>query len=212
MKYILKLTIILLSVVIYSQADAEILIYKSSTRGYEYNGLSGEWEVIQRKDRGYLIIEIEYIDDEEDERINVLNAEEFLYWKDGRTYYFKDYSRDYEITRVEYKGDILWYLTGSYASSVEVQALISKGRTSDTSIDFNKDDTVEVATKLQGKNLSDIQLGYGHYIDTWSTSFRLHTSWTKLANSPNQGNGDYEYAVEQIVKLYLLRRGYEETT
>ena len=211
MKNVVKLAITLLLVVLYSQANAEILIYKSSTKGYEYNGVSGEWEVIQRKDRGYLIIEIEYIDDEEDERINVLNATEFLYWKDGSNNYFKDYDRDYQITRVEYKGNILWYLTGSYASSVEVQALISKGQTSDTSIDFNKDDTVEVATQLKGKNLSDIQLGYGHYIDTWSTSFRFHTTWTKLANSANHGNGDYEYAVEQIVKIYLLRKGYEET-
>jgi hypothetical protein len=210
MKFIIRLAVILLLFVLYSQADAEILIYKTSIKGYEYNGISGVWEAIERKDRGYLILDIDYVNDEDDEKINVINAKEIKYWNDGVDHLYEEFDRDYYITRVEYRVNIWWFLTGSYASSIEVQALINKGETKDTSIDFNKDDTVEVANQLTGKNLSDIQLGYGHYIDTWSTTFRLHTSWTKLANSANHGNGDFGYAVDQIVKNYLIRRGYQE--
>lgn len=210
MKFYIRMAIIFL-IVLCSQADAEILIYKTTISGYEYNGVSGEWEGIERKDRGYLVLDIEYVEDEENERINVVNAIEIKYWKDEDDYLYDEINRDYHITRVEYKGNILWFLAGSYADAIEVQALITKGQTKETMVDFNQEVTKEVASQLTGNNLSDIQLGTGHYVDTWSTTFRLHSQWTKVANDAGYGNGDFDYAVDEIIKNYLIKRGYEET-
>ncbi len=209
MKFLIKLIVILLFFVLYSQADADILIYKLSITGYDFNGVSGDWEGIQRKDRGYLVLDIRY-DDPED-TINVVEAREIIYWKDGEDYLFRVYDRDYQITRVLYRDTIWWFLTGSYADAVEVQAMISKGQSKDIAIDFVKDVTVEVASQLTGRNISDSQLGPGHYIDIWSTKYRFYQQWTKLANNENNGNGDFDYAVDEIVKAYLIRRGYQQT-
>ena len=41
-------------------------------------------------------------------------------------------------------------------------------------------------------------------------SIRLLQRWTKCANHPDEGNRDFDYAVEQIVEEWLQRRGYEE--
>lgn len=206
MRFSIKLIVIFLFFVLFSQADADILIYTLSITGYDFNGVSGNWEGVQRKDRGYLILDIRY-DDPED-TINVVEAKEVIYWKDGDDNLFRVYDRDYQITRVFYKDKIWWFLTGSYASAVEVQALIINGQSGDLAIDFDKSVTVEVASQLTGRNLSDIQLGTGHYIDIWSSKYRFYQQWTKLANNANNGNGDFDYAVDEIVKAYLIRKGY----
>ena len=209
MRFTIKLFVIFLFFVPYELADADILIYNMSITGYDFNGISGNWEGIQKKDRGYLILDIRY-DDPED-TINVVDAKEVVYWKDGGDYLFITDDQNYQITRILYRGNIWWFLTSSYADAVEVQASILNGQSGDVAIDFDKDVTVEVASQLTGRNLSDIQLGIGHYIDMWSIKLRLNSVWTKLANNANNGDGDFDYAVEEIVKAYLIRRGYEQT-
>ena len=100
MRFSIKLIVIFLFFVLFSQADADILIYKLSITGYDFNGVSGNWEGVQRKDRGYLILDIRY-DDPED-TINVVEAKEVIYWKDGDDNLFRVYDRDYQITRVKF--------------------------------------------------------------------------------------------------------------
>jgi len=43
-----------------------------------------------------------------------------------------------------------------------------------------------------------------------NVSFRLHTGWARLANDPDIGNQNFEFADLEIVKAWLEWSGYAE--
>lgn len=210
MKTLIKLSIVLVVLAVCVPAQGEILIYRKTIRGFDCNSLDDQWEAIERKDRGYLVLEVVYNYEEEEKTIDVVNAVQIEYFGNKEDRWFEVYEHEFEVIRADYKGKILWILTESRIDlGVGVQILMLKGLAVDARIGLGRDVLREIARKLQGNNLSDQQLGISHDIETWKTSLRLHSQWTKIANNPNQIDGVFDDAVV-YVQISLMNKGYEE--
>lgn len=210
MKTLMKLSIVVVVLSVCIPAHSEILIYRKTIRGFDCDSLDDQWEALERKDKGYLVLEIEYNYVEEVMVIDVVNAVQIEYFKDDEGKWYEAFEHEFEVIRADYNGKILWILTESKIDlGVGVQILILKGLAKDTRIGLGKDVLREIPKKLQGNNLSDQQLSISHDIDTWKISLRLHSQWTKIANNPNRLNGNFDDAVADV-KIGLINKGYEE--
>ena len=77
-----KLFALLFLLAVYMPARGEILIYQKTIRGFDCNSLNDDWDVVERHNRGYLVLEIEYEYVEEVKIINVLNAKQIDYFNE----------------------------------------------------------------------------------------------------------------------------------
>lgn len=204
---VIKTLAILIFISISSISYGEILIYKINNKCLEYNGVEDEWEKIVKRDRGFLILELGY---HEDGTIDVNDAVEIMYWRDGSDKLYRETDRYINIVRIIQERRLYWLLVEDKANVIEVQSEILKGRAEDNNGDSsNMPD--EIVNEFNGKYLSDIQLGSGHYIDIKDMTLRLHSQWTLLANESIREEGNFDYAVSEIVLNYLKDRGYENS-
>lgn len=201
---VIKTSIILIFLSMVQFCYGEILVYKINSRGLEFSGVEGNWERISNRNRGFLVLDLNYL---EDGNIYVNDAVQIVYWRDGKNKLYRQDYRYIDVIRIFQERDLYWLVAEKNAESVEVSAEILKGPTEDIS---NKSEylPVEIAKKLNGNYLSDIQLGTGHYVDIKNVTLRLHLQWTAWANEPGRGNGDFEYAISNIVVSYLSNKKY----
>ncbi len=182
-------------------SSAEILIYKVDNYCLEFNGVDGQWEKDVKGERGFLVLELNYL---EDDNIDVNEAVQIMYWRDGTDKFYGEYSHNIDIMRVLMDRQIYWLLVEKNANSIDVQMQILMGPVDDNSEDISG----EIANELSGTYLSDTQLGVGHYIDINNVTFRLDSRWTSWANEAGRGGGDFDYAVSDIVVSYLEEKRY----
>jgi hypothetical protein len=212
MKTLMKVLIVLIVLVFCVPANGEILIYQKTIRGFDCNSLDDQWEVNERRDRGYLILEIEYDSEGEEQTIEVINAVQIEYFKeDDSKWYVVDEMHSFWLIRADYNGKIAWILLESSINIIigDVDILMLQGLAADCSIGLGTDVQREAAKRLKGNFLSDQQLSINHTIETLRISLRLHSQWTKIANNPNRLNGSFDDAVADV-EAGLIKRGYEE--
>lgn len=203
-----KKTLLILFFISISQISyGDILIYKINNSCLEFNGVEGEWEKIVKRERGYLILDLNYL---EDGTIDVNDAVQVMYWTDRADKLYRESYRYIDIIKIIHSRKLYWMFVEKNANVIEVQSEILKGDTKDISED--SDNLLgEIAQELKGDYLSDIQLGTGHYIDINSITLRLHMQWTLWANEIDGGDGDFDYAISDIVLKHLQRRGYDDS-
>jgi len=207
-----KLFSLLLLLAVYMPAHGEILIYQKTVRGYDCNSLDDVWNVVERRNRGYLVLEIEYDYIEEVKVINVLNAVQIDYFSEDDDKWYEVEEHDFVVKRADYDGKLMWFIMESNIDTwIGVQIQMLQGLAVDSRIGLGKDVLREIPKKLKGNNLNDQQLSISHLIDTWKISLRIHSQWTSIANNPNRINGNFDDAVTDI-EVGLVNKGYEERT
>jgi hypothetical protein len=210
MRMLIKLFIVLFLFTFCVPARGEILIYRKTIKGFDCNSLNDQWQAVERKDRGYLILEIAYNYIEGIKTIEVLNAVQIEYGgrRENKWYEFSEH--EFEVIRADDNGKLLWFLIESTIDlGVGVQIQMLEGPAVDINVGLGSEQLREVSKRLKGSNLSDQQLSISHDIDTLTLSLRLHSQWTKIANNPNRINGDFEAAVADV-EAGLIKRDYEE--
>jgi hypothetical protein len=191
-------------------ANGEVLIYKKTIKGIDCDALDEQWEILEKNNRGYLVLEVTYDYGEEEETIDIVNAVQIDYFKDGQDKWYEVDEHSFGIIRADYNGKVLWILTESQIDQgVGIEILMLRGPAVDSKIGLGKDEPREIPKRLQGNNLSDQHLSLSHVIDTWSILLRLHSQWTKIANNPKRMNGNFDDVVADI-KVGLIDKGYEE--
>ena len=205
-----KLFALLFLLAVYMPARGEILIYQKTIRGFDCNSLNDDWDVVERHNRGYLVLEIEYEYVEEVKIINVLNAKQIDYFNEDDNKWYEVEEHEFEVKRADFNGKLMWFLTETIVERfIGIQILILQGSAVDTRIGLGKEVLREIPKKLKGNNLNDQQLSITHFIDRWDISLRLNSQWTKIANNPNRINGNFDDAVTDI-EVGLINKGYEE--
>jgi hypothetical protein len=210
METLKKLFVLLIVLAVYVPSRGEILIYQKTISGFDCNAIDDVWNVVERKNRGYLVLEIEYDYVEEVKVINVLNAAQIEYFKEDDDKWYEVDDHDFVVKRADYNGKLMWFLTDTAVDQyIGIEVLMLQGLVADTRIGLGKEELREIPKKLQGNNLNDQQLSISHFIDTRKISLRLHSQWTKIANNPNRINGNFDDAVTDI-EVGLVNKGYEE--
>jgi hypothetical protein len=209
MRTLIKLLIVLFLFTVCVPARGEILIYRKTLKGYDCNSLNDQWEAIERKDKGYLILEIAYNYVGQEKTIEVLNAAQIEYFGKKEDKWYEVIEHEFEVIRAD-NGKLMWILVESTIDiGIGVQILMLQGSVVDTRIGLGSEELREIPKRLDGSYLNDQQLSINHDIDAWTISLRLHSIWTKIANNPNRINGDFAAAVADV-EAGLIKKGYEE--
>lgn len=212
MKTIKILFMLLLLLAVYTPAQGEILIYQKTVKGFDCNSLSDVWDVNERRNKGYLVLEIEYEYVDDVLTIQEVNAVQIDYFKEGDDKWFVEVAHDFNIVRADYNGKLMWFLTDiTVERFIGIEIMMLQGPVVDSKIGLGNENLREIPKKLKGNYLNDQQLSITHFIDTRDISLRLNAGWTKIANNPNRLNGNFDDAVADI-EVGLLNKGYEDRT
>ena len=234
MKKLAKLVMLLAVLAFCLPADGEILIFNKTVKCWWadaqriVDGVDWTWQVGDERITGYLILDVEYDENGEIDYIN--SAEQVDYWREGRERWYEQEGEGYDVERIEIPGrtelappTVYWVLedwdTWSNGSDgIWFVMLRGKARMVNIGLGWAAEEKREVASVLEGccqywenwldeEPIPDIE-----YIEKemCSETLRLHPWWTRLANDPEIGNGDFEFAVFDIVKAWLEWLGYEE--
>ena len=197
-------------------AHGEILIYRKSMMCFEAdgeaipdNGPEWDWNVDDGRVTGYLILDVQY--DDNGEILEVDDAVQVEYWREGRDRFYTQIYHTLQVQRIEVDGTVYWLL-GEFVLEGEtaVAFMMVRGKARNINIGLGWDERREVAQTLTGAVLIAFQELEFTYTRICNASFRLHTWWTRLANDPDVGNQDFEFADFEIVKAWLEWLGYTE--
>jgi hypothetical protein len=210
MKTLVKLVMLLAVLAICMPAQGEILIYSKLYRCWEAwevfdDGV--DWEIDEWVQKGFLVLWVEY--DENDEIDEILGSYQIEYEREGRDKWYWHYGEDYIVERVDVGDEVIWVLEEIYGDELEVEILMVRGKPRDINVGLGRDEKREVARALKG-NIMYLYLGEGVEKAMCTLSLRLHNKFTKLANDPEEGDQDFEYAVFNVVIAWLEDRGYQE--
>ena len=233
MKTMAKFVMLLALLAFCLPADGEILIFTKTLRCFEVdgereldNGDEWLWDAGDERITGYLILEVEYDENGEIDYIN--DAEQVEYWRDGRERWFEQWGEGYDVERIEIEDRagrpiVYWVLEDwdTWSNGFEgIWFIMLKGRARMVNIGLGwaPEERREVASMLDGcllfweswideEPIPDIE-----YIEKslCCETLRLHPWWTRLANDPDIGDQDFEFAVWDIVKAWLEWLGYVE--
>ena len=232
MKTLAKFVMLLVVLAFCLPADGEILIFTKTGKCFEADGEreldDGEWlwGVWEERLTGYLILEVEYDENGEIDYIN--HAEQVEYWREGRERWYEQFPEWFDVERIEIldrwdRPIVYWVLeawdTWEDEGEEGIWFIMLRGRARMVNIGLGwaDEEKREVAAMLEGCcqewDWWEILDGPGtEYIEKWMCceTLRLHPWWTRLANDPDVGDQDFEFAVFEIVKYWLEWLGYEE--
>lgn len=197
----------------YGQGEVAVLIYAETidcweAREVEDNGV--DWEIEENRIKAFLLFEVLY-DDLTGEIVDILDAAQVEYWKEGRDKKYWIFEEGYIIERVDIGKKVIWVfeqLDGDTKPDWR-EMLMVRGEVRDMNIGLGRGEKKEVARTLEGYILN-LYLGSGIEKSMCTMSIRLLKRWTKCANDPDVGNRNFEYAKKDIVEAWLHRRGYNE--
>ena len=239
MKKLTKLVVLLVVVAFCLPAGAQeantgILIYKMSLKCFEAEGdrpVDGEWvwQAEEEKRTGYLIVEVAY--DPNGQIAEIWGATQIAYWRDGRDRWYEHLKEGFNIERIEIEDRpgrpvVYWVLENWNAwdydgvEGIRFNMLRGNARMTNIGLGWAAAEKREVASMLEG---------CFQYWERWldeepepdiesidkslcCETLRLHPWWTRLANDPDVGDGEFEFAVFEIVVAWLERLGYQEVT
>lgn len=216
MKMATRLTMILAVLAICLPAHSEILIYRKTMTCFEVegeevlgNGPGWDWAMYSGRPKGYLILDVNYVDGQ---IAQIDNAVQVEYWIEERHRYYRQIEHAFDVERVEIGGALYWVLEDLTDEPLDgLRFMIIQGRTRNTNVGLGRGIQRPVAPLLKGAFLRRASSDtYVYRRVCCSMSLRLHTWWTRRANSFVIGNQDFEYAEWDIVKTWLERIGYEE--
>jgi hypothetical protein len=218
MKTVTKLAMLLAVLAIcmpaYGQGEVRILVYSKTIDcwdAWEVIDDGVDWQMDEDRTRGYLVLEVLY-DAVTGEIVDVLDAEQIEYWREGRDRFYEPFEEEYTIERVDVGDEVIWvleYLEADTEPDLYAQMLMVRGKTREMNIGFSRDrdDRREVARRLDG-NILYLYMGEPIEKSMCSMSLRLHHRFTRLANDPDFGDSDFETTVIAIID-WLEDRGYE---
>jgi hypothetical protein len=236
-KKLTKLVILLVVVAFCLPAGAQdlnngILVYRKTMKCFEADGereAEGEWlwETGEERVTGYLILDVSY--DEDGQIAEIWGAMQIEYWRDGRDRWYEHLKEWFEVERIEIEDRagrpvVYWVLENwnrwglDGLGGMSFTMLRGNARMANIGLGWAAAEKREVPSMLEGclqyweRWLDEEPTPDMEYIDKsmCCESLRLHPWWTRLANDPDVGDGDFEFAVYEIVVAWLERLGYEE--
>ena len=216
------------------EGNTGILIYSKTLKCFEAegereldNGNEWLWEAEEERRTGYLIIQVLYDEDGQIEEVGP--AVQIGYWRNGRDRWYEFFKEGFDVERIEIEDRagrpvIYWVLenwdTWDYdgVDGISFTMLRGNARMTNIGLGWAAADRKEVASILEGcvqyweRWLDEEPEPDMEYIDKslCCETLRLHPWWTRLANDPDVGDGDFEFAVFEIVRAWLEWLGYEE--
>ena len=216
MKTLTRLTMVLAVLAICLPADGEILIYRKTMTCFEVegeevigNGPAWDWAMYRGWPRGYLILDVNYVDGQ---IAQIDNAVQVEYWVEEGHKYYRQIEHTFDVNRVGTDGAVYWVLEDLTAEPLDgLRFMIVRGRTRNTNLGLGWGLLRPVPSVLRGAFLRRASSDtYVYRQVCYSMSLRVHWSWTRRANSAIGGDQDFGYAEWDIVKTWLERLGYEE--
>jgi hypothetical protein len=212
-KLAMLLAVLAICIPVYGQGEVDILIYAKTIKcweAWEVEDDGVDWEIEEEHITAFLVLEALY-DDLTGEILEILDAVQIEYWKDGRDKIYGSFGEEYIIERVDVGDDVIWVLEQLYGDTEPEwgEILMIRGKAKDTNIGLGRDEKREVAKRLNGYILY-LYLDEGVEKSMCTMSIRLLQRWTRLANDPDEGDSDFDYAIDEIVGAWLTKRGYEE--
>jgi hypothetical protein len=205
MKSLMKLVVLLAVLAFCVPAQGEILVYSKLYNCWEaWEGLG--WNVEEWTQKGFLVLDVDFQNGEPNE---ILQADQIEFEKDGRDKVYWQIEEEFVIERIEVDDEVIWVLEQMDGDEFFAVILMVKGKAKDMNIGLGRGAQREVARTLTGYMLY-LNLGMGVDKEMCTYSLRLHSRFTKLANDPEEGNQDFDFARVNIVKAWLTNRGYEE--
>jgi len=212
-KWAMLLALLAICMPAYGQGQVAVLVYAKTINCWEAwevedNGV--DWAVEEEHITAFLVFEVLY-DGLTGEIVDILDAAQIEYWKDGRDKNYWIFEEEYIIERVDVGDEVIWVLEQLDGDTEPEwgEILMIRGRAREMNIGLGRDEKMEVARTLEGYILY-LYLDDGIEKSMCTMSIRLLQRWTKCANDPDEGDGDFDYAIEDIVEAWLQRRGYEE--
>ena len=207
------LVVLAICVPVYGQGEVAILIYAKTIDCWEAwevfdNGV--DWEIEEEHITAFLVLEVLY-DDITSEIVEILDAEQIEFWKAGWDKWYWQIEEEFIIERVDVGDEVIWVLEQLDGDTEPDwgEILMIRGKAREMNIGLGRDKKREVARTLDGYILY-LYLDRGIEKSMCKMSIRLLQRWTRLANDPDVGDSDFEYAIFDIVKDWLQRRGYKE--
>jgi len=205
MKMLSKSAIVLAILAICLPVHGEILIYKKTMKCLMASENDVLWDVDEEKDRGFLVLDVIY--DANGAVSEIRDAEQIDFERNGRYKWYWQEEHWFQFAGIELEKSLLWVLMQKYSNEGGAEIFVMTGKAKDTRIGLGKDERREVAKTIKGDILADWVDSEG-IVQICTISLRLQTKWTKQANDENEGDQDFEYAINDIVKAYLEKRGY----
>ena len=212
-KLAMLLTLLAICMPAYGQGEIDILIYAKTINCWEAwevfdNG--ADWEIDEEHITAFLVLEVLYNPDT-GEILDILDAEQIDYWKVRRDKWYEQFEEEFIIKRVDVGDEVIWVLEQLDGDTEPEwgEILMIRGKARDMNIGLGRNEKREVARTLDGYILY-LYLDEGVEKSMCTMSIRLLQRWTVLANDPDVGDSDFEYAIFDIVKDWLERRGYDE--
>jgi hypothetical protein len=241
MKTLTKSVILLAVLILCSSAHAEILIYSKTVKGFAAEGegvfdlydrskMNWRWGTGELVDKGFLVLDVDI--DPNTQIVEINDAMQIEYWKDGKIKHYEQISYNFEIDRIEVDKRTYWILRDIYApENDQVLTFMAKGKVRMNNIGLgSRENRREIPLKLEGLALTFLQDsdddGQSIYEEIFDVSLRLHQRWTRMANqywltydpylddySPFEwavGGVDRDSQAYGIVGEWLIHRGYTE--
>jgi hypothetical protein len=209
MKALARLVLVLVVLGFCLPSYGEILVYKCTGTGTEFDKGEDGWELNKKTYKGYVVIDVDYTTN------TIRQAELISYRKHGEGKWFEQNPLDLELVRVIYDTKIQWVVMqkGVLLEGEEIVAggfamLAGQARNRNIGIE----ETKEVPSSLSGYDLWDeTDEGGGRYLSMSKITLTLYPSWTYWANGDDEdeGNQDFELT-KQMIKDYLIGKGYTE--
>ena len=236
MKKLMKLVVLLVVLAFCLPAGAQevnngILIFTKTMKCFEAEGereVEGDWlwEAGEERVTGYLILDVLY--DEDGQIAEIWGATQIEYWRDGRERWYEHLKEGFEVERIEIEGwagrpMVYWVLENwntwgfDGLEGISFKMLRGNARMTNIGLGWAAAEKREVAAMLEGcfqhweRWLDEEPTPDMEYIDKsiCCETLRLHPWWTRLANDPDIGDRQFEFAVFEIVVAWLERLGYQ---
>ena len=212
MKTMVKLIMLLAVLSICMPAQGEILIYSKLYQcWWAASGDFENWNMDSWTQKGFLVLDVDYDPNGEPNEINYAEQVEYEKEDDGDKVFWQ-IKEAYEIERIEVDGEVIWVLEYVYGDAFGAEIIMLRGKAKDIRVGLGRDEKREVARVLTGY-IMYFYGGMGVQKQMCPIVMRLHGSFTKCANKPEADDGceqDFECAVLDIVKAWLIRKGYVE--
>lgn len=186
-------------------ARGEILIYQMKMNYFSTLGQEEPWtSVSEDKVNAYVVLDVSYAPDGSINSIN--NAVKYEYDVWGRFKWYWTQVHYFQVANIETDRATEWVIVETeYLAGAEIWVM--KGKAMDAKIGLSGNEKRVVARQFKGDILVVLTGVEGGY-QTCSFSMRLNTQLTQRANDINEGNQDFDYAMDDIVEEYLEDKGY----
>jgi hypothetical protein len=179
----------------------DILVYKLTQNGTDYEFRNFEWQVVKGKFQGYVVLDLNY------DEFRITQAGQFTYWSRGGEKLYEEDLTHFSLVRVQEGDKTRWVVMRKERRfegfGMHGEFTMVEGDARARKIDVNKR---EVAGTLSGRFLSGT---HGVDLLIFKTSLTLYSAWTGWAN------GDKEQGVKrtfddtmEMIRNSLLARGY----